>query len=227
MFIVIIMLEKYLNFNKTILKDYLKKYNYYWEVLDDLNNLILKVGETLDLGLYSKISHNIWVHKSAIIDDNCKIIGPCIIGENSEIRYNAFIRGNVIVGNNCVVGNSSEIKNSILFNEVKVPHFNYVGDSILGYKSHFGAGVITSNIKSNKSNINIVINDQVYKINKIKLGSLVGDYVEIGCNSVLNPGTVIGKNTIIYPLTMVRNEIKANSILKNDGTIADKEIKLL
>lgn len=218
------MLEKYLDFNETILKDYLKNYEYHWEVLKNLNNLILEIGQTLDLNQYNKVADNIWIHKSANIDEISKIIGPCIIGKNSEIRFNAFIRGKVIIGNNCVVGNSTEIKNSILFNEAKVPHFNYVGDSILGYKSHFGAGVITSNMKSDKSNITIIMNDKKYDTNRNKIGSLIGDYVEIGCNSVLNPGVVIGKNTNIYPLSMVRKELKENVILKNDGTIVNKEL---
>ena len=218
------MLEKYLDFNETILKEYLKKYEYHWGLLKDLNDIILEIGNNLDLNNYNKIEDNIWIHKTANIDDRCKIIGPCIIGENSEIRFNAFIRGKVIIGNNCVVGNSTEIKNSILFNEAKVPHFNYVGDSILGYKSHFGAGVITSNMKSDKSNITVIMNDKKYDTNRNKLGSLIGDYVEIGCNSVLNPGTIIGKNTTIYPLSMVRKEIKEKVILKNDGTIVNKEL---
>lgn len=218
------MLEKYLDFNETILKDYLKNYEYQWEVLKNLNNLILEIGPTLDLNQYNKVADNIWIHKSANIDENSKIIGPCIIGENSEIRFNAFIRGKVIIGNNCVVGNSTEIKNSLLFNEAKVPHFNYVGDSILGFKSHFGAGVITSNMKSDKSEITVIVNDEKYNTNRNKLGSLIGDYVEIGCNSVLNPGTVIGRNTTIYPLSMVRKELKENVILKNDGTIVNKEL---
>lgn len=218
------MLENYLNFNESILKKYLKKYNCYWEIFENLGDLIIEIGKTLDLNKYDKIADNIWVHKSVSIDNNCKIIGPCIIGEKSEIRFNAFIRGNVIIGNNCVIGNSTEIKNSILFNEAKVPHFNYIGDSILGYKSHFGAGVITSNMKSDKSNINVIINNVNYETNRNKLGSLIGDYVEIGCNSVLNPGTIIGKNTTIYPLTMVKKEIKENAILKNDGTIVEKEL---
>ena len=218
------MLEKYLDFNETILKEYLKNYEYHWEVLKDLNDLILEIGQTLDLNQYNKVADNIWIHKSANIDERCKITGPCIIGEYAEIRFNAFIRGKVIIGNNCVVGNSTEIKNSILFNEAKVPHFNYIGDSILGYKSHFGAGVITSNMKSDKSEITVIINDEKHNTNRNKLGSLVGDCVEIGCNSVLNPGTVIGKNTTIYPLSMVRKELKENIIFKNDGTIINKEL---
>lgn len=218
------MLEKYLDFNETILKEYLKNYEYHWEVLKDLNDLILEIGQTLDLNQYNKVADNIWIHKSANIDERCKIIGPCIIGEYAEIRFNAFIRGKVIIGNNCVVGNSTEIKNSILFNEAKVPHFNYIGDSILGYKAHFGAGVITSNMKSDKSEITVIMNDEKHNTNRNKLGSLVGDCVEIGCNSVLNPGTVIGKNTTIYPLSMVRKELKENIIFKNDGTIINKEL---
>lgn len=218
------MLENYLDFNKSILKDYLFDYQYHWEILKKLNGIILKLGKKLDLSKYDKKGNNIWIHKTAIVDNSCKIVGPCIIGENTEIRFNAFIRGNVIIGNSCVVGNSTEIKNSILFNESKVPHFNYIGDSILGYKSHFGAGAITSNMKSDKSAIKVFIKDKVYETNMNKLGALIGDYVEIGCNSVLNPGTVVGKNTTIYPLVMVRKEIKDNVILKNDGTIVEKEL---
>lgn len=218
------MIDKYVNVDETILKEYLINYKYHWDILKDLNDLILEIGKTLNLDEYNKIEENIWIHKTAKIDEKFKIIGPCIIGENTEIRFNAFLRGKVIIGNNCVVGNSTEIKNSILFNEAKVPHFNYVGDSILGYKTHFGAGVITSNMKSDKSNIQVFMDNKKYDTDRNKLGSLVGDYVEIGCNSVLNPGTIIGKNTIVYPLTMVRKEIKENSILKNDGTIINKEI---
>jgi NDP-sugar pyrophosphorylase family protein len=197
----------------------IESFDYPFEVLDKINEFIMKIGKSLDNNFVC-INDNIWIHKSAKIDDSAYIIGPAIIDEGANIRHSAFIRENVIIGKNCVVGNSCEIKNSILFDEVQVPHFNYVGDSILGYKSHLGAGVILSNVRSDKKNI--VINKE-YETNLRKVGSFLGDYVEVGCNSVLNPGCIIMNNTSIYPLTSVRGIIPENSIVKSMDNIVLKE----
>lgn len=198
---------------------------YPWELLPKIKDYILELGNSLDPEIYEKKEDNIWIAKSAKIYPTANIYGPCIIGEETEVRPGAFIRGNAIVGNNCVVGNSTELKNVILFNNVQVPHYNYVGDSILGYKSHMGAGSITSNVKSDKTLV--VVNDRVNDI-KIetglkKFGAMLGDFVEVGCNSVLNPGTVLGRNTNIYPTSCVRGVIPANSIFKKDEKIYPKQ----
>ena len=203
--------------NHTVAKGYLRQFQYPWQALSGLKEYIKELGATLDKKEYSEIYPGVWVHNSAKIADSAKISPPCIIGENTEVRHCAFIRGSALIGKGCVVGNSTEIKNSILFDKVQVPHFNYVGDSILGYSAHLGAGAITSNIKCDKSEI---------KVNGLntglrKLGAIVGDGVEVGCNSVLNPGTVIGVNTTVYPLSFVRGIIPANSIFKQ-GTIVEK-----
>ena len=211
-----------LDLNNTIAVHLFDDKTYPWEVLPEIGDFIIKLGEKLDLSTYDKIDNNIWKSKSATIADTAFISGPCIIGHNTEVRHCAFIRGNVIVGENCVVGNSTELKNSILFNYVQVPHFNYVGDSILGFKSHMGAGSITSNVKSNKSLVDIKINNEVIKTNRKKVGAILGDFVEVGCNSVLNPGTVIGRNTDIYPLSNVRGFINSNCIYKDKDNIISK-----
>lgn len=211
-----------INFKNSILGKYITDYDNYWEIIADLKSLIIKVGKNLDKEKYEEKYPNVWISKSAIIDERAKIIGPCIIDENAEIRINTFIRGGVVIGKGCVVGNSSEIKNAVLFDEAKIPHFNYIGDSIIGYKAHFGAGAITSNIKSDESTIKLRINNNTFETNKRKLGSLVGDFVEIGCNCVLNPGVIIGSNTNIYPLVMVRGEIGKNKIVKSMDNIVEK-----
>ena len=167
---------------------------------------------------------NIWISKTAKVDNTARIMGPCIIDDDSEIKVNSFIRGNVIIGKGCVVGNSSEIKNSVLFDEAKIPHFNYIGDSILGYKSHFGAGSLTSNVKSDESFVNVIVSGNKYITNMKKIGAVVGDNVEIGCNAVLTPGTIVGKNSTVYPLTMVRGEIGINKIVKSMNEIIDKRM---
>lgn len=212
-------LKNLFDFNKTIASSYILKYDYP-EVLNHIGEIIFEISKTLNND-YQEISPNVFVHKSVKIDKSATIIGPCLILENSEIRVNAYIRGNVIIGKNCVIGNSTELKNAILFDEVKVPHFNYIGDSILGYKAHFGAGSLTSNVKSDESNVTLTINSEKIKTNRKKIGALVGDKVEIGCNAVLTPGTIIGKNTTIYPLVMVRGEIPENKIVKST-TMVDK-----
>lgn len=212
-------LKNLFDFNKTIASSYILKYDYP-EVLNHIGEIILEISKTLNND-YQEISPNVFVHKSVKIDKSATIIGPCLVLENSEIRVNAYIRGNVIIGKNCVIGNSTELKNAILFDEVKVPHFNYIGDSLLGYKVHFGAGSLTSNVKSDESNVTLTINSEKIKTNRKKIGALVGDKVEIGCNTVLTPGSIIGKNTTIYPLVMVRGEIPENKIVKST-TMVDK-----
>ena len=212
-------LKNLFDFNKTIASSYILKYDYP-EVLNHIGEIILEISKTLNND-YQEISPNVFVHKSVKIDKSATIIGPCLVLENSEIRVNAYIRGNVIIGKNCVIGNSTELKNAILFDEVKVSHFNYIGDSILGYKVHFGAGSLTSNVKSDESNVTLTINSEKIKTNRKKIGALVGDKVEIGCNAVLTPGSIIGKNTTIYPLVMVRGEIPENKIVKST-TMVDK-----
>ena len=213
-------LKNLFDFNKTIASSYILKYDYP-EVLNHIGEIIFEISKTLNND-YQEISPNVFVHKSVKVDKSATIIGPCLVLENSEIRVNAYIRGNVIIGKNCVIGNSTELKNAILFDEVKVPHFNYIGDSLLGYKVHFGAGSLTSNVKSDESNVTLTINSEKIKTNRKKIGALVGDKVEIGCNAVLTPGTIIGKNTTIYPLVMVRGEISENKIVKANTEVDKK-----
>lgn len=210
------------NLDQTIAKDIFKEKEYPWEVLPLIGDYIKKLGENLDPNEYDKVDDNIWIAKSATVAKTAYINGPCIIGKNSEVRHCAFIRGNALVGDNCVVGNSTELKNVILFNNVQVPHYNYVGDSILGYKSHMGAGSITSNVKQDKTLVTINVDGKRMETNLKKFGAMIGDNVEVGCNSVLNPGTVVGKNSNIYPLSSVRGYVKANSIYKKAGEIFEK-----
>lgn len=195
---------------------------YPWELLPKIGAYIIELGKTLSIDKYEKRDENIWIAKSAIIAPTACINGPCIIDEEAEIRHCAFIRGNAIVGKGAVVGNSTELKNVILFNKVQVPHYNYVGDSILGYKSHMGAGSITSNVKSDKTLVVVKSPYGNIETGLKKMGAMLGDNVEVGCNSVLNPGTVIGRNTNIYPTSMVRGFVTANSIYKKQGEIATK-----
>lgn len=198
---------------------------YPWELLPKIKDYIIELGNSLSLELYDKKDDNIWIAKSAKIYPTANIYGPCIIGEETEVRPGAFIRGNAIVGNKCVVGNSTELKNVILFNNVQVPHYNYVGDSILGYKSHMGAGSITSNVKSDKTLV--VVKDKMageeIPTGLKKFGAMLGDNVEVGCNSVLNPGTVVGRFSNIYPTSCVRGVIPENSIYKKDEKAYPKQ----
>ena len=210
------------NLEETIAKNLLEKATYPWEVLSKIEEYILKIGEELSKEDYNKVGENVWIAKSAKVAPTAYINGPAIIGENAEVRHCAFIRGNAIVGNNAVVGNSTELKNVILFNNVQVPHYNYVGDSILGYKSHMGAGSITSNVKSDKKLVIIKNGDKTIETGRKKVGAMIGDNVEVGCGSILNPGTVIGKDSNVYPLSSVRGVVKAHSIYKKDGEIVDK-----
>ena len=207
--------EELFNFKYTQACAYLKKFKNVWEALAELKEYIIQLGANLNKFEYDEISPEVWVHKTAKIATSAYLCAPCIIGENSEIRHCAFIRGSVIVGKNCVVGNSVELKNAILFDRVQVPHFNYVGDSILGYGAHLGAGAITSNVKCDRTPVTV----NGYQTGMKKLGAILGDGVEVGCNSVLNPGTVIGKNTFVYPLSCVRGVIPADSIFKNGEAV--------
>ena len=195
---------------------------YPFEVLPKIGDYIKNLGPTLDKEVYEDLGDNIWIAKSAKIAPSACIAGPCIIGENTEVRHCAFIRGNALVGNNCVVGNSTELKNVVLVGKVQVPHYNYVGDSVLGYGSHMGAGSITSNVKSDKTLVAVKNDGETLETGLKKFGAMIGDGVEVGCGSVLNPGTVIGKNTNIYPLSSVRGVVEANSIYKKAGEVAEK-----
>ena len=207
---------------ETIAKELLERYTYPWEVLPHIGEYILELGNKLPKDEYEKIGEDVWVAKSAKVAPTAFINGPAIICKDAEIRHCAFIRGKAIVGEGAVVGNSTELKNVILFNKVQVPHYNYVGDSILGYKAHMGAGSITSNVKSDKKLVTISGLDKKIETGLKKMGAMLGDCVEVGCNTVMNPGTVIGKNTNIYPLSMVRGFVKENSIYKKQGEIVEK-----
>lgn len=211
------------NLEETIAKQLLKDAIYPWEVLPKIEEFIIKLGNTLDMNKYNKIGEDVWIAKTAKVAPTAYINGPVIIGENAEIRHCAFIRGKAIVGEGAVVGNSTELKNVILFNKVQVPHYNYVGDSILGYKAHMGAGSITSNVKSNKKLVIIKDGSEENETGLKKIGAMLGDNVEVGCGSVLNPGSIIGKNTNIYPLSSVRGVVPANSIYKNQNEIVEKK----
>ena len=210
------------NLDETIARKLLEKYEYPWEVLPEINDFIIELGNKLDENKYNKVGEDIWIAKNAKVAPTAYIHGPAIIGENAEIRHCAFIRGKAIVGEGAVVGNSTELKNVILFNKVQVPHYNYVGDSILGYKSHMGAGSITSNVKSDKKLVVIKNKEEQIETGLKKFGAMLGDEVEVGCGSVLNPGTVIGKHTNIYPLSSVRGVFPEKSIYKNQNEIVEK-----
>ncbi len=212
--------EIYLNFN-SLAGDFVKSYEYPYMALADIKSFILELGSNLGED-FLKIADDVWIHQSVTIPITATIIGPCIIDENTEVRPGAYIRGAVLVGKGCVVGNSCELKNSILFDGAKTPHYNYIGDSILGNGAHFGAGSLTSNVKSDNSNVVIKGKDYQIETGRRKVGAFVGDNVEIGCNCVLNPGTVIGPNSRVYPLTSVRGVIPANSIVKNMDNIVIK-----
>ena len=213
------------DFSQTIAKELLEEKEYPWEILSEISSFILKLGNQLSDEDYIKQGEDIWIAKSAIVAPTAYIHGPAIIGKDAEIRHCAFIRGNAIVGEGAVVGNSTELKNVILFNKVQVPHYNYVGDSILGYRCHMGAGAITSNVKSDKTLIVIKFGEERVETKRKKMGAILGDFVEVGCGSVLNPGTIIGSNTNIYPLSMVRGYIPARSIYKKAGEIAEKRLE--
>lgn len=210
------------NLDETIAKDIFEGVTYPWEVLPKISSFIVELGNSLPEEEYEKVWENVWVAKSAKVAPTAFIGGPAIIGKDAEVRHCAYIRGNAIVGEGAVVGNSTELKNVILFNKVQVPHYNYVGDSILGYKAHMGAGSITSNVKSDKTLTTVKTPEGTIETGLKKFGAMLGDEVEVGCGSVLNPGTVVGKKTNIYPLSMVREFVPANSIYKKRGEVAEK-----
>ncbi len=219
-------IKSMLNLQETMAAGLFEGKDYPWEVLPEIGDFIKKLGPTLDPEIYEQIDEDVWMAKSASKFDTAYIHGPAIIDEGAEIRQCAFIRGNAIVGKNCVVGNSTELKNVVLFNNVQVPHYNYVGDSVLGYKSHMGAGSITSNVKSDKSLVVVKSKTgEEIETGLKKFGAMLGDHVEVGCNSVLNPGTVIGKNSNIYPLSPVRGLVPADSIFKSADNIVKKKTK--
>lgn len=201
---------------------YLGKFEYPWEALSGLKAFISELGRTLNPDEYQEIAPEVWVHVTAKIAPTASLNAPCIIGKDTEVRQCAFIRGSALVGEGCVVGNSTELKNVILFDGVQVPHYNYVGDSILGHKSHMGAGAVTSNVKSDKSLVVVKSADGEIPTGLKKFGAMLGDFVEVGCNSVLNPGTVIGKHSNVYPLSCVRGVVPPESIYKTGGVIVKK-----
>lgn len=215
------MIRELYDLSHTIAKEYLERFTYPWEALKGIKELILQLGPELGEE-YIERSPQVWVHRSATVAPTAYLGAPCIIGPESEVRHCAFIRGSALVGAGCVVGNSTELKNVILFDKVQVPHYNYVGDSILGYKAHMGAGSITSNVKSDKSLV-VIHGEEKIPTGIKKVGAMLGDRVEVGCNSVLNPGTVIGRDSNVYPLSCVRGVVPANSIYKTGGVIAPKE----
>lgn len=210
------------NLDETIAKELMEKYEYPWEVLPHIEEFILELGARLPKDEYKEVSEHVWVHKTANVFPSAYIKGPAIICEDAEVRHCAFIRGKAIVGKKAVVGNSTELKNVILFNNVQVPHYNYVGDSILGFKAHMGAGSITSNVKSDKQLVVIKGENEKIETGLKKVGAMVGDNVEVGCGSILNPGSVVGRNTNVYPLSSVRGVVKGNSIYKNQNEIVEK-----
>lgn len=215
-------ISELLDLKQTIAAEAFEGCTYPWEVLSKIKDVILRIGPTLSKEKYDQVDTDVWIAKSAKIAASASISGPAIIGKNAEVRHCAFIRGNAIVGEGAVVGNSTELKNVILFNKVQVPHFNYVGDSVLGYCSHMGAGCITSNVKSDKSLVKVKIENEIIETGLKKFGAILGDFVEVGCNTVLNPGSIVGKNVNIYPLSMVRGYIPAGNIYKKAGEIVAK-----
>lgn len=214
--------ELYADLSKTLAKELLESKTYPWEVLPQISSFILKLGNTLSEEEYEKKGENVWIAKSAKVAPTAYINGPAIIGKEAEVRHCAFIRGNALVGEGAVVGNSTELKNVILFDKVQIPHYNYVGDSILGYKSHMGAGSITSNVKSDKKLVVVKGKEIRIETGLKKFGAMLGDEVEVGCGSVLNPGTVVGSHSNIYPLSSVRGVVPANSIYKNKNEVVEK-----
>lgn len=217
-----ITIEELYDLSHTQAAEYLAGFTYPWEALKGIGDFIIALGKTLSPEEYDSPSENVWVHKTAKVFPTAWLGAPCIIGANTEVRHCAFIRGSALVGEGCVVGNSVELKNVILFDGVQTPHYNYVGDSILGYKSHMGAGSITSNVKSDKTLVVVKASGGLLETGLKKMGAMLGDFVEVGCNSVLNPGTVIGPNSNIYPTSCVRGVVPEESIWKNDGVIIRK-----
>lgn len=207
----------------TMAKEYLEGFDYPWEALKGIKDLIIELGKQLPEDEYDEVAENVWVHKDAKVFPSAYLGAPCIIGAGTEVRHCAFVRGSALVGENCVVGNSVELKNVILFDNVQTPHYNYVGDSILGYKSHMGAGSITSNVKSDKSLVVVKNGDEQVETGIKKVGAMLGDFVEVGCNSVLNPGTVLGRNVSVYPTSCVRGVIEEGCIVKVSGEVVKRK----
>lgn len=216
-------IQNLFDLSHTLSAKYLADFTYPWEALQGISDLIVSLGARLDPAEYTQVSPQVWIHNTAKVAPSACLGNPCIIGANTEVRHCAFIRGSALIGENCVIGNSVELKNVIIFDRAEVPHFNYVGDSILGYRAHMGAGSITSNIKSDRTPITVKTPEGGIATGMRKIGAMLGDHVEVGCNSVLNPGTVIGRNCIIYPLSCVRGVIPADSIVKTGGIIVAKE----
>lgn len=203
--------------------DYLAQFTYPWEALSGIKAMIIRLGEVLNPDEFNQVAPQVWVHKTAVVAPTAYLGAPCIIGAETEVRHCAFIRGAALVGDHCVVGNSVELKNVILFDNVQTPHYNYVGDSILGFRSHMGAGSITSNVKSDKTLVTVHNQDEHIATGLKKFGAMLGDNVEVGCNSVLNPGTVIGRDSNIYPLSCVRGVVPQNAIWKTGSVIVEKK----
>lgn len=215
-------IEKLYDLEHTMAADYLRQFTYPWEALAGLKAEIIRLGESLDKAEYTEVSEHVWVHKTATVAPTAYLGAPCIIGARTEVRHCAFVRGSALVGEDCVVGNSVELKNVVLFDHVQTPHYNYVGDSILGYYSHMGAGSITSNVKSDKTLVTVRSSEESIQTGLKKMGAMLGDHVEVGCNSVLNPGTVIGRDSQIYPLSCVRGVVPEKSIWKTGGVVVTK-----
>jgi NDP-sugar pyrophosphorylase family protein len=216
------MIQDLYDLNETIAAELFEGLTYPWEALPKIGDFIKTLGATLSDEEYEKVGENVWIAKSAKVFDTAYIGAPCIIGENTEVRQSAFIRGDALVGNKCVIGNSAELKNVIISNNCEVPHYNYCGDSILGFHAHMGAGSITSNVKADRKNI-VVKGSKNYETGRRKIGAMLGDWAEIGCNAVLNPGTIVGKNSQIYPTTCVRGVIPSDTIVKVDGEQIEKK----
>lgn len=211
-----------LDLSRSLAGKYLVGCEYPWQALDSIGQWCLELGESLPEEEFEKRGENIWIARDALVYPTAWIAGPCIIGHKTEVRHGAFIRGNAIVGDNCVVGNSVELKNVILFDNVQTPHYNYVGDSILGFKSHMGAGSITSNVKSDKTPVAVKAGEEIMETGRKKFGAILGDYVEVGCNSVLNPGTVLGRGVSVYPTSCVRGVVPENHIWKDKDNIVPR-----
>ena len=212
-----------LDLEHTLAKDYLAGFEYPWQALDGIKDMILELGASLGEEEYEQVAPDVWVHKTAVVAPTAFLGAPCIIGPETEVRHCAFVRGSALVGRKCVVGNSVELKNVILFDNVQTPHYNYVGDSILGYKSHMGAGSITSNVKSDKTLVTVKAGEERIETGRKKFGAVLGDHVEVGCNSVLNPGTVLGRGASVYPVSCVRGVVPEDCIYKTGGIIVKRE----
>ena len=210
------------DFTKTIAAELFADSEYPWDILDDIGDFIKKLGPTLDTERFELRGDNVWVARDANVAPSAYINGPCIIDEGAEIRHCAYIRGKAIIGKGSIVGNSCEVKNAVIFDSVQVPHFNYVGDSVLGYKSHMGAGSVTSNVKSDKTLVCVRSEDESVDTERKKMGAMLGDFVEVGCNSVLCPGTIVGRNSTVYPLSLVRGVVPKNSIVKGGRGVFSK-----